>query len=328
MAPIPAFLGSSPFSYSELDNQTTNTNGYGASVQATDTQTVFGFNNHLVAGFSFDGAQTEFTGASFIGGITSDSRVVHRSRRGHRRARQQLAGSGRDQRRVLRRCSSPTRLNLTDRLALTASGRFNAAEINLNDQNGGDLTGNHYYQHFNPAAGVTYKVTPWLTAYAGYAEANRAPTPAELSCAGPNDSCSLANFFVGDPNLKQVVAHTLEAGVRGTVAIGDRDTLNYNLGLYRSNLDDDIIFVNSVTLNRAFFTNVGPDAPAGGGRQHRIQDAALVRVRSPTPIPTRPTRAASWRPRAATRRRTPTATSQSAPATGCRECRRIRASSG
>ena len=42
-------------------------------------------------------------------------------------------------------CFSPTHFNVTDRLALTASGRFNAAEINLNDQNGGDLTGNHYY---------------------------------------------------------------------------------------------------------------------------------------------------------------------------------------
>ena len=99
-------------------------------------------------------------------------------------------------------------------------------------------------------------MTPWLTAYAGYAEANRAPTPAELSCASAADSCSLANFFVGDPNLKQVVAHTLEVGLRGTVAVNDGNRLNYNLGLYRSNLDDDIIFVNSVTLNRAFFTNV------------------------------------------------------------------------
>ena len=147
--------------------------------------------------------------------------------------------------------------NLTDRLALTASGRFNAAQINLNDRNGGDLTGNHYYQHFNPAAGVTFKATPWLTAYAGYADANRAPTPAELSCAGPANSCSLANFFTGDPNLKQVVSHTLEAGLRGTVGIAEDGHLNYNLGLFRSNLDDDIIFVNSVTLNRAFFTNVG-----------------------------------------------------------------------
>jgi iron complex outermembrane recepter protein len=255
-ATIPAFLGPNPFSYSELDNQTTNTNGYGASAQVTDTQTVFGFDNHLVVGLSFDGAQTEFTGVSFIGGITPDTRV--------------FIGPGV----VIDEPGSnvPVRVgisdanygvffadtfNLTDRLALTASGRFNAAEINLNDQNGGDLTGNHYYSHFNPAAGVTYKVTPWLTAYAGYAEANRAPTPAELSCAGPNDSCSLANFFAGDPDLKQVVAHTFEAGVRGALPIGDNDRLSYNVGLYRSNLDDDILFVNSVTLNRAFFTNVG-----------------------------------------------------------------------
>ena len=45
--------------------------------------------------------------------------------------------------------------------------------------------------------------------------------------------------------------------MRGTVPVGDSDRLSYNLGFYRSNLDDDIVFVNSVTLNRAFFTNVG-----------------------------------------------------------------------
>ena len=148
-------------------------------------------------------------------------------------------------------------LNLTPRLALTVSGRFNAALIDLNDQNGGDLSGNHSYNHFNPAAGVTYQFTPWLTAYAGYAVANRAPTPAELSCAGPANSCSLANFFVGDPDLQQVVSHTVEAGVRGSFAPFDGARLSYNLGLFRSNLDNDIAFVNSVTQGRAFFANIG-----------------------------------------------------------------------
>ncbi|WP_428489366.1 TonB-dependent receptor [Rhodopila sp.] len=255
-ATIPAFLGANPLAYSELDNQTTNTNGYGASAQLTDKQSVFGFANHLVAGLSFDGSQTEFTAASLIGGITPDTR--------------EFIGPGEtiDE----PGSNSPVRVgisdayygafvadtfNITDRLALTASGRFNAAQINLNDQNGGDLTGDHYYQRFNPAGGVTYKLTPWLTAYAGYAEANRAPTPAELSCAGPSDACSLANFFVGDPDLKQVVAHTVEAGLRGSAPAGEAGRVNYNLGFYRSNLDDDILFVNSVTLNRAFFTNVG-----------------------------------------------------------------------
>ncbi|MEA2772660.1 MAG: iron complex outerrane recepter protein [Acetobacteraceae bacterium] len=255
-ATIPAFLGANPQSYSELDNQTTNTNGYGVSAQVTDTQTVFGFNNHLVAGVSFDGAQTEFTGVSYIGGITAVSRdfvgpgVIIDEPGQNQPVRVGISDA-------YYGAFVADTFNLTDRLAFTASGRFNDAEINLSDQNGGTLTGNHSYQRFNPAAGVTYQVTPWLTAYAGYAEANRAPTPAELSCAGPNDSCSLANFFVGDPNLKQVVAHTVEAGLRGTLAIRDSGRLSYNLGFYRSDLNDDIVFVNSVTLNRAFFTNVG-----------------------------------------------------------------------
>ena len=104
---------------------------------------------------------------------------------------------------------------------------------------------------------MTYKLLPWLTVYGGYSEANRAPTPAELSCAGPNDSCSLANFFVGDPNLKQVVAHTFEAGLRGTTTVLGDIKLTYSAGLFHSNLDDDIIFINSETLGRAYFANVG-----------------------------------------------------------------------
>ena len=255
-ATIPAFLGSNPFPYSELDNQTTNTNGYGAAVQATDTRTVFGFKNHLVGGLSFDGARTEFTGVSYIGGITPDTRVfvgpgVVLDEPGVNQAVRVGISD------AYYGLFIADTFNVTDSLALTASGRFNAAAIDLGDQNGGDLSGNHSYARFNPAAGVTYKVTPWLTAYAGYAEANRAPTPAELSCASPADSCSLANFFVGDPNLKQVIAHTIEAGIRGTVTIGGNDRLSYDLGFYRSNLNDDIVFVNSETLNRAFFTNIG-----------------------------------------------------------------------
>ena len=251
---IPDFLNGGP--YSELDNQTTNTNAYGASAQVTNTNDLFGLKNHFVAGLSFDGAQTMFSAVSFIGGLTALDRV--------------FIGPGV----VIDEpgTNSPVRvaisnatyglyiadtLNLTPQLAVTLSGRFNAALIDLNDQNGGDLTGNHSYNHFNPAAGITYQFAPWLTAYAGYAVANRAPTPAELSCAGPANSCSLANFFVGDPNLQQVVSHTVEAGVRGTFAPFDGANLSYNLALFHSNLDNDIAFINSVTQGRAFFANIG-----------------------------------------------------------------------
>jgi iron complex outermembrane recepter protein len=251
---IPDFLNGGP--YLELDDQTTNTNAYGASAQVTNTNDLFSLKNHFIAGVSFDGAQTLFSATSFIGGLTPDTRV--------------FIGPGV----VIDEpgTNSPVRvaisnatyglyfadtLNLTSRLAVTVSGRFNAALVDLNDQNGGDLTGNHSYNHFNPAAGVTYQVAPWMTAYAGYAVANRAPTPAELSCAGPTNSCSLANFFVGDPNLQQVISYTAEAGVRGTFTPFDGAKLNYNLGLFHTDLNNDIAFINSVTTGRAFFANIG-----------------------------------------------------------------------
>jgi outer membrane receptor protein involved in Fe transport len=251
---IPAFLGNGP--YSELDVQTTNTNGYGASAQITDTGDLFWFKNHAVAGVSFDGAQTMFSADGYIGGLTPVTRIyigpgVLIDEPGNDvpvRVAVSDAYAG---------AFASDTITLLPALSLTVSGRFNNAEIDLADQNGGDLTGQHSYSGFNPAAGITYKAAPWLTAYASYSEANRAPTPAELSCASPADSCSLANFFTGDPNLKQVIAHTVEAGVRGGFDAGSQIRATYDLSLYHTDLEDDIAFINSVTTGRAYFQNIG-----------------------------------------------------------------------
>ncbi len=270
---IPDYLQGGP--YSELDMQTTNTNAYGGAGQITDTGSLFGLTNHLVAGASFDGAQTEFSAVAMIGGLSSDTRIFE--------------GPGI----VLDEpgASVPVRvaisdanagvyasdtLNVTGALALTASGRFNFAEIDLTDQGGGDLTGRHAYARLDPAAGATYRAASWLTAYASYAEANRAPTPAELSCAGPANSCSLANFFVGDPDLKQVVAHTIEAGLRGHVQFGAAARLGYDIGLFHTNSDDDIVFINSPILNRAYFANVGQTRRQGMSARTDLKAGAFT----------------------------------------------------
>ena len=159
-ATILDFLNGGP--YSELDPQTTNTNAYGASAQITNTDTQFGLKNHALAGVSFDGAQTLFSANSYIGGLTPVDRV--------------FIGPGTeiDEPGI----NSPVRvaisnanygvyasdtLNLTPRLAVTLATRFNATMVDLSDQNGVDLSGTHSYLHFNPAAGVTYQVTPWLS---------------------------------------------------------------------------------------------------------------------------------------------------------------------
>jgi outer membrane receptor protein involved in Fe transport len=52
--------------------------------------------------------------------------------------------------------------------------------------------------------------------------------------------------------------------LRGHVDISQGARLGYDISLFHTDSDDDIVFVNSVTLNRAFFANVGQTRRQGG----------------------------------------------------------------
>jgi iron complex outermembrane receptor protein len=103
--------------------------------------------------------------------------------------------------------------------------------------------------------GLTYKFFPLLSAYGGYSESNRVPTPLELGCASSAQPCLIENFLVADPPLQQVVGKTYEAGLRGN---GDfmEGRLNWKAGLFRTDSFNDIIQVASVIAGRGFFQNV------------------------------------------------------------------------
>jgi outer membrane receptor protein involved in Fe transport len=79
----------------------------------------------------------------------------------------------------------------------------------------------------------------------------------ELGCADPANPCIIASFLVSDPPLKQVVSHTVEAGLRGTgdLSIG---TLGWKLGAFRAINTDDILAIPSPVLQGfGYFQNVG-----------------------------------------------------------------------
>src|SRR5262249_44479073 len=140
---------------------------------------------------------------------------------------------------------------------------YNHSSIALHDRLGTALDGDHEYSRVNPAIGATYDISPHATFYAGYAEANRAPTPAEFSCADPTAPCSLTNFFVADPALKQVVAHTVEGGFRGHGDDGAEGTFSWHAGYFHVDADDDILFAASAITGRAFFENIGTTTRQG-----------------------------------------------------------------
>ena len=148
--------------------------------------------------------------------------------------------------------------DLTNRLSLTAGGRLNVANIQLKDELGTALNGNSTYSRVNPLVGATYKITPDIGAYAGYSEANRTPTALELGCADPLHPCIIDTFLLSDPPLKQVVARTLEAGLRGTHEIGpDNGRFGWKLGVFRTENSDDILNVPSPVQGFGYFQNVG-----------------------------------------------------------------------
>ena len=147
--------------------------------------------------------------------------------------------------------------DVTDAFSISGGGRFNYASIVLQDQIGTDLNGNHTFSRFNPMIGGTYKITPELTAYAGYSEANRAPTPLELACADPARPCIVAAFLIADPPLKQVVSRTVEAGFRGTKEL-NIGTLGWKVGAFRATNADDILAIPSPEVQGfGYFQNVG-----------------------------------------------------------------------
>ncbi|HUB14892.1 MAG TPA: TonB-dependent receptor [Acetobacteraceae bacterium] len=257
---IPDYLNGGP--YADWDNETTNTNGYGVSAQITRQDEILGHHNRFVAGASFDGSSTLFGATTGIGGLDPVT-LNFVGPPGLPQGFTVDQADGTDEPVSVAVTTAyygvylADMFDITPRLTANISGRFNAEQIDLNDLLGTGLSGNHSYTHFNPGIGLTYRVMPALTAYASYSESNRAPTPAELSCASPTSPCSLANFFTGDPNLQQVVAHTIEAGFRGTVRPFRDARLDWNVGFFHTNLDDDIEFVQSTILGRGFFQNVG-----------------------------------------------------------------------
>ncbi len=242
----------------QIDRTTTRSTTTGATLQATNTDELFGHNNQFMVGTSFDSGVTRF-GASAELGTIGPNYVVSGSGIF-------LGPSGTPisigpvSLRATNRYTGIYALDtfdVTNAFSISGGGRFNYANIVLEDQLGTDLNGQHTFSRFNPMIGGTYKITPELTAYAGYSEANRAPTPLELACADPARPCIVAAFLIADPPLKQVVSRTVEAGFRGTKEL-NIGTLGWKVGAFRATNADDILAIPSPELQGfGYFQNVG-----------------------------------------------------------------------
>ncbi|MDU1667164.1 MAG: TonB-dependent receptor, partial [Bradyrhizobium sp.] len=261
-----------------IDRNWTKSNSYGGSLQAANTAQLFGHDNHFVVGSSVDHGRSNFQATSELGTVDGNFFVTGTGVFIDQ-PQANVAPVNLGAKNTYVGVYATDTFDITSQLAFTAGGRFNYAQINLQDETGLNpaLNSRNNFQRFNPVVGFTYKFTPGLTAYAGYSEANRAPTPLELGCSDPANPCLIDNFLIADPPLKQVVSRTIEGGLRGEISGGrsayaavapyrkapplvenDGWRLRWGISLFRTQNSDDIINVASLARpNAGYFTNAG-----------------------------------------------------------------------
>ncbi len=137
---------------------------------------------------------------------------------------------------------------------VTGSLRWNASRVSsaINSADDGPQSPTSFnYRKLNPALGVAYASDQALTLYANAAQSNRVPTVIELGCADPQSPCRLPAGLQSDPFLDQVVARTLEMGLRWHP---DPATSGW-VSFYRTDNRNDILFLRAANTQQGYFSN-------------------------------------------------------------------------
>lgn len=236
----------------------TDQQGFGFTLQFSDSGPLWQLPNQYTVGVSFDAGKSNYK--SFEQGVDEFER--DRTANSDEPFEMETDITGRNQ---YYGVFFTDTLSVTDKLHLTASGRYNYIKIKMRDhmeedENSGKfVTGDtasaeHHFNRFNPAVGLNYNPSKSLMLFGGYNEGMRAPTPIELACADPAVPCRLPTDFLADPPLDPVVAKTWEGGVRGRLA----GNWQWSAAGFYSTLHDDIQFISTGNAgNLGYFQNVG-----------------------------------------------------------------------
>ena len=247
-----------------LNRSKTKQHNYGMSGQVSWFGTPNGIRNQFTAGGAYDRNKADFAQLAQLGYLNPDRSVTGVDSFADGVTGGDEDGVPFDTRVDLNGKISTGSVYATDTLTvgngvnITLAGRYNRTTIRNYDRirpaaGPGSLTGEHVFDRFNPAVGVTFNAAGLLNLFAGYSEGSRAPTAIELGCADPEQPCKLPNAMAGDPPLQQVVTRTVEAGVRG----GLESNLKWTVAWFRADNRNDILFVASEQTGFGYFKNFG-----------------------------------------------------------------------
>ena len=232
----------------------------GFALQLTDSQDFFRWKNQAILGVDYHDSDDNFAQAFRYGTFAPDRSLIYLDNPLNNETVISLRGSNR----ILGAYLTDT-LSASKFVHFTVSARYNRSIETLNGYHVDTDVAMRALALMRPARSsadtpsvdqsgdrlATVTPTELVTYYANYNEASRAPSVVASGCANPQQPCGLPNDFASDPNLKQVVAHTFELGLRGNLA--DR-RLNWSADVFRTLNRDDIEFIATSTNPQATLT--------------------------------------------------------------------------
>jgi iron complex outermembrane recepter protein len=146
-------------------------------------------------------------------------------------------------------------LSLSKKIALTMGVRFDQVEFEVTDHyfvDGIDDSGVREFDHTSPMVGFAYEIAPRLSLYATASNSFETPTTTELN------KPDLSGGF--NQAVEPQIAHSLEVGIRGTLAKRQR----YEIAVFNIDVDDELIpFQVPGQPGRNYYQNVGETAHDG-----------------------------------------------------------------
>ena len=222
-------------------------------MQATVTRPIRGHENHFVAGAGLDAAQSRYASQTELAFLT-DTRGTVGAGTFDAEADVRLRTSVSHVAAFAGDFFSPT-----PQLTLSGSMRLTHSAIELRDQIGTDLNGEHRFTALNAAGGVAFDVRPAFTLFGGFSRSTRVPDAVGAELRGsrrPLPATERVPVGSAARHGGRAYVGRRRAGplARGIVGRGALQYANR----------DDIIFVSSGPLtNHGHFENVGTTNRAG-----------------------------------------------------------------
>jgi iron complex outermembrane receptor protein len=136
-------------------------------------------------------------------------------------------------------------LDLTESLALTVGGRFDAVEYRVVDRTGAAGSGERTFNEFSPMLGANWALRESLRLYGNVSTSFDPPATTEL--ANPYGPSGF------NPDIESQTATNYEIGLKGLVS----GRLRYDLALFHIDVKDEIVPFELEGSGQSFYRNAG-----------------------------------------------------------------------